>query len=280
MDASGLYYFNARYYDPELGRFLQEDPAKQGSGWYAYCSNDPVNRIDLDGRMISYDPDPFGLYDDYQLPDLSSPSSSSSSSKHNDGDGSSHNRKKEANPLLEDFEDSIKYALFNIDFGYQNQIWATQNFNEGNYLLGGINCLGTISKAILDAGKAYLVTPFISRLLPAIPDAFSKNTGYLFKIFSQDYSTKFGWHKGIETRNSWNIIHIGNAAAQGVEKSKFPGAHLAIGHQYRNFAAFLHVYENDLNSLRRWMPPTEIAPMIEFIVPNDIAYYGIYSLIR
>ncbi len=27
---TGLYYFNQRYYDPELGRFLQEDPAAQG----------------------------------------------------------------------------------------------------------------------------------------------------------------------------------------------------------------------------------------------------------
>ena len=30
LDSTGLYYFNARYYDPQTGRFITEDPAKQG----------------------------------------------------------------------------------------------------------------------------------------------------------------------------------------------------------------------------------------------------------
>lgn len=32
-----LYYFNARWYDPELGRFITEDPARDDSNWYVYC---------------------------------------------------------------------------------------------------------------------------------------------------------------------------------------------------------------------------------------------------
>jgi RHS repeat-associated protein len=51
QDASGLYYFNARYYDPETMRFLQEDPAKEGLGWYNYVGNNPVNATDPDGMM-------------------------------------------------------------------------------------------------------------------------------------------------------------------------------------------------------------------------------------
>ncbi|MBN2657013.1 MAG: hypothetical protein JXR86_08125 [Spirochaetales bacterium] len=31
-----LYNFNARWYDPELGRFITEDPIKDGLNWYAY----------------------------------------------------------------------------------------------------------------------------------------------------------------------------------------------------------------------------------------------------
>ena len=30
---TGLYYFNARWYDPQLGRFITEDPIKDGVNW-------------------------------------------------------------------------------------------------------------------------------------------------------------------------------------------------------------------------------------------------------
>jgi RHS repeat-associated protein len=49
-DATGLIYFNARYYDPTTGRFLTEDPSRQGVNWYAYCGNNPINRVDLSGK--------------------------------------------------------------------------------------------------------------------------------------------------------------------------------------------------------------------------------------
>ena len=52
---TGLYYLHARYYDPQLGRFIQEDivegdlesPASQNR--YTYCQNDPVSLIDPSG---------------------------------------------------------------------------------------------------------------------------------------------------------------------------------------------------------------------------------------
>ena len=55
-DATGLIYFNARYYDPITGRFVTEDPSRDGVNWYGYCGNNPVNLIDPDGRY-SNDPD-------------------------------------------------------------------------------------------------------------------------------------------------------------------------------------------------------------------------------
>ena len=51
--ATGLYYYRARYYDPQTGRFCGEDPLSFGGGdtnLYLYCSNDPVNNFDPTGN--------------------------------------------------------------------------------------------------------------------------------------------------------------------------------------------------------------------------------------
>ncbi len=41
----GTYYYRARYYDPRLGRFTQEDPAYSVGQLYSYASNDPSYRV-------------------------------------------------------------------------------------------------------------------------------------------------------------------------------------------------------------------------------------------
>jgi RHS repeat-associated protein len=46
-----LYYFGARYYDPNLGKFTSIDPVKDNQP-YNYVKNDPMNLIDPDGREV------------------------------------------------------------------------------------------------------------------------------------------------------------------------------------------------------------------------------------
>ena len=41
-DETGLIYLRNRYYDPEIGRFTQEDPVRDGVNWYTYCYNNPI----------------------------------------------------------------------------------------------------------------------------------------------------------------------------------------------------------------------------------------------
>jgi len=51
-EPNGFYYMRARYYDPEVGRFVSEDPIGFEGGdvnLYAYVQNNPVNRVDPTG---------------------------------------------------------------------------------------------------------------------------------------------------------------------------------------------------------------------------------------
>lgn len=49
----GGYYFNARYYDPTIGRFITEDPARDGINWYVYCGNNPLSYTDPTGLVYN-----------------------------------------------------------------------------------------------------------------------------------------------------------------------------------------------------------------------------------
>ena len=55
---TGFYYLQSRYYDPEIGRFINADSYAStdatgllSTNMFAYCENDPVNRSDPDGEF-------------------------------------------------------------------------------------------------------------------------------------------------------------------------------------------------------------------------------------
>lgn len=53
-DESGLIYMKARYYEPSSGRFISQDSTRVGENWFAYSSNDPINKTDKDGNEDDY----------------------------------------------------------------------------------------------------------------------------------------------------------------------------------------------------------------------------------
>jgi RHS repeat-associated protein len=50
---TGLIYMRARYMDPVLGRFLSEDPGRDGGNWFVYCESNPINFLDSNGKIAS-----------------------------------------------------------------------------------------------------------------------------------------------------------------------------------------------------------------------------------
>lgn len=60
----GLMFYNARWYDPALGRFAQADsivpPGVQGLDSYAYVNNSPMNYVDPSGHVVCEIGEPCG----------------------------------------------------------------------------------------------------------------------------------------------------------------------------------------------------------------------------
>jgi RHS repeat-associated protein len=51
--ATGLYNYGYRDYQPEAARFTTVDPIRDGTNWFVYVNNDPVNWVDLWGLNAS-----------------------------------------------------------------------------------------------------------------------------------------------------------------------------------------------------------------------------------
>ena len=56
---TGFYYLQSRYYDPEIGRFINADSYAStdatgllSTNMFAYCENDPVNKSDSNGEFL------------------------------------------------------------------------------------------------------------------------------------------------------------------------------------------------------------------------------------
>ena len=62
-EETGLYYFGARYLDPQMSRWISPDPAMDGLNVYGYCANNPLKYIDPTGMINKHFSWKFDMHD-------------------------------------------------------------------------------------------------------------------------------------------------------------------------------------------------------------------------
>ena len=168
----GLYYFNARWYDPEAGRFISEDPARDGGNWYAYCENNPVGFVDPSGL----DPHQNGNQP------CEAAESSYSGLEHGSNEDSSGQQPKSIWEAIGDFfqgwgEMNDRWRERQMQNEFQNQLtdYLTQNSPVFDALASGLYGGGAQSlESILEA----IPEELRECLQPYVEDAFFGGRGF------------------------------------------------------------------------------------------------------
>jgi RHS repeat-associated protein len=178
---TGLYYYRARYYDPQGGRFISEDPLafEAGSDFYVYVMNNPIYGIDPSGLdttvIIVYDHG-IGTHaavfiDNGGNPVLYDPAG---------GYGEDHHCSEKCSEQFADLNkyteyhtstgETIKLFVFKTTLAQEKQIY--QNISDAESSIGGF-CSLAVSSVLHGVGPfanlgIYLLPGNLARALAAI----------------------------------------------------------------------------------------------------------------
>lgn len=124
--------------DPNLGRFITEDPIKDGSNYYIYCQNNPLTRIDPTGLSWENNvPEEYREDVVARSGDEKAQERMKSASEYSDDDDDDDNDKEDPVPTEEDLlRDVVDENESNILLDIVNFFWG---FDETETVYAGLN---------------------------------------------------------------------------------------------------------------------------------------------
>jgi len=181
---TGLYYYKARYYSPELGRFLNQDPIgyKDSMNLYAYVNDNPVNFVDPSGEVpnLAQDTDMMRVYNDIRMIEI-----------------------KREGASKEDIISSIKNEFASGYFGNPNGFIYTekegwidmQHFWNTVYYS---NMIGSISRDM----KSEVGVFAVGYLVEALQFILSMDSGFSYEDVNSNYLGAIFYRDSISQENS------------------------------------------------------------------------------
>ena len=191
-------YLRARYYDPSLGRFTQQDPAMaDGMNWYVYCGNNPVLYVD-----------PLGLNSKPKEEDYPD------STKYYEALKEYYRSNGPKAPVWSDYPDETKFRQACISFEAQigtttNPISIIQN-GDNITIYAYVNISGSAANSIVEYsdGKTYKQAA-IDGIVKYWSGIFNDNPVYVTVIDVNSYYAKNGQRSLDITLNSGNgVSHL------------------------------------------------------------------------
>ena len=219
LDAeTGLYYYGARYYTPEIGIWLSVDPLSDkypSLSPYAYCANNPVMLIDPDGREIVNAYEKTKNQAEAKMNDAKTRFESFDGNKKSDGYKQAkreyNKSKKEFNKVNDKFE-MVSNAISDVE-KYNNSFFnELNNLEDKNgqcvdvYVEIGENMKTNRGKSVLGSSPSpkYNGTNFVSNYgLNTTTVEIDKSTFDKGAILAHEGGHKVVWIKAYESMLRW-----------------------------------------------------------------------------